>query len=168
MTRRLIAVCAVIRASAAVRVTDEGVLPADGLVGQLSHSVELLLHLPAICAWIPMDETAADIPHSNNNRQGIFHGSGHNERFLVGVQPSPTANENARNHHLRDLLVARDAGCSDERWWRGGGGRRGIMGNVVLRDRLDYNSKVWRSRSSCMQFMRLKLRFEAYNLPVKN
>lgn len=26
-----------------------GALPAHGLVGQLSHSVELLLHLPAIC-----------------------------------------------------------------------------------------------------------------------
>lgn len=46
-----------------MNVTDEGVLPAHCLVRELSHSVELLLHLPAICALIPMDEKPADIPH---------------------------------------------------------------------------------------------------------
>ncbi len=137
--------------------TDEGVLPAHCLVGQLSHSVELLLHLPAVCAWIPMEETPADIPHLKNNRQEIFHGSGHNERSLFGVQPSPIANENARNHHLRVLLVARDSGCSAERLWRGGGGEAGHYGKCssVRLAGLQFDSlKV--ARTSCVQFIRSK------------
>ncbi|XP_016341079.1 NADH dehydrogenase [ubiquinone] 1 beta subcomplex subunit 8, mitochondrial-like [Sinocyclocheilus anshuiensis] len=61
-----------------------------------------------------MEETPTDIPHLKNNPQEIFHGSGHNERFLFGVQPSPVSKENARAHHLRVLLVE---GCSAERRW---------------------------------------------------